>query len=277
MTNLTPPRPPQRGAVTAITVVAIVVGALSLAVAGGTAAVAATTQAVTGSGTTASGITADVQGVRSLNLDASAGSVSIRFGDVTQATLRSEGQGNTNWKMQRVGDTLQVRNPQAPFGWWFNTWFQDGPTMTLTLPKDLEGTLNADLTLDAGALDAAGDFDVVTARVSAGQLTVDGAARTFTARVDAGAAHLRLRDVGTADLTMSAGQLDAAFTGSAPDDMKLDVSAGSMDVTVPSGTYALSKDVSAGTLDARIPTDPSAAHRIQVNLSAGGVTLHSGS
>ncbi|MGN8027782.1 DUF4097 family beta strand repeat-containing protein [Microbacterium sp. 22242] len=299
MTDLTPPDPilpepattittdpsrgaspaaqPRKGAVTAITIAGIIVGVLALASVGGASAVAATAQAVDGSRADGSGISVDAEGVKTLSLDASAGTVTIRFADVAQATLQSAGRGSGDWKMRRQGDELIVDNPRSGFGWWIGSWFQDGPEMQLTLPQDLEGTLDADLRLDAGSLDAQGRFDTLATKVSAGRLTVSGSASSVSARVDAGAADLRLSDVTTADLTMSAGQLDATISGSRPDLVKLDVSAGSMDVTVPSGSYSLTKDVSAGTLDARIPTDPSADHRIQVNLSAGGVTLRSGS
>ncbi|WP_295014565.1 hypothetical protein [uncultured Microbacterium sp.] len=288
MTNLTPPpapssdpripaaavRPPRRRATTAITTAAIIVGALSLAATGGGAAVAATGQ-ISGS-TTAASTTVDAAGARALTLDASAGAVTIRFADVTKATLRTEGVRGADWTLDRSGDTLRVRSADAPFGWWLGSWFSDGPRIALTLPRALQGALDADLTLDAGSLDARGDFRALTTTMSAGSLSVDASADSLTTRVDAGSANLRVRDAATADLQMSAGRITATLTGSAPDSVRLDVSAGSLDLTLPSGAYALTKDVSAGSLDTRIPTDPSSSHRIQADLSAGSITLRSG-
>lgn len=271
----TPARPGRTGAAMAITVTAVIIGSLAIAAAGGGAALAANGQAAANDSST-TGISEDTTGVTSLDLEADAGSVTVRFGDVTQATLRSEGRGSTDWRLQRDGDTLVVRSPQRVLGWWPDAWFQDGPETVLTLPEELEGSLDAGLTLDAGALDVQGAFRTLSATVSAGVMTVDGSAREFDAEVDAGSAHLRVSDVTTAELSMSAGQLDATFTGAQPDSLSLDVSAGAMEVTVPSGTYALSRNVSAGNLDARIPTDPSSRHRIQVELSAGGITLRNG-
>lgn len=271
-----PTRPPRKGAVTAITVTAVIIGSLAVAAAGGGAALAATRQATSANDSSATENSADASGVSTLDLQADAGSVTVRFGDVTQATLHSEGQGSTGWRLQRDGGTLVVRSPQRVLGWWPDAWFVDGPQTILTLPEELEGSLDAELTLDAGALDVQGGFRSLSATVSAGVMTVDGSARELHAEVDAGTAHLRVGDVTTAELRMSAGQLDATLTGSQPDSVSLDVSAGAMQVTVPSGSYALSRNVSAGNLDAGIPTDPSSRNRIQVDLSAGGITLRTG-
>ena len=75
---------------------------------------------------------------------------------------------------------------------------------------------------------------------------------------------------------VSAGGLKAVFTGSAPDDVAIDVSAGSLDLTVPSGAYRVDSDVSAGGLDNRLETSSSASRVITVSVSAGDATLRSG-
>ncbi|MBS1699254.1 MAG: DUF4097 family beta strand repeat protein [Actinobacteria bacterium] len=303
MTNLTPPDPateplaaaqpahdpaappsptqpsprPARGALTAITIAAAILGGGALVVAGGTAAFAAVNQVVHGNGSVASSTTADVAGVTGLKVEVGYGNATIRFADVETATLTATGQGSGDWTMRRSGEVLQVQRPTGPFGWWMGGWFGSDPQMTLTLPRDLEGHLTAALSLDAGSLSAQGRFDTLSATVSAGELTVDGGASSVTTRVSAGSATLRLEDVTTADLSMSAGDMSATISGSQPDLVRLDVSAGSMDVTVPSGRYDLSKDTSAGSIDAQIRTDPSSTHRIQSTLSAGSITLREGS
>ncbi len=99
--------------------------------------------------------------------------------------------------------------------------------MTLTLPpRELEGEVTGDLSLDAGSLTSEGRFDTLSATVSAGSLTVDGGADSVTTRISAGSATLRLEDVTTANLSMSAGDMNAVITGSQPDLVRLDVSAG---------------------------------------------------
>lgn len=269
------PRPP-RGALTAITIAAAIIGGGALVTVGGTSAFAAMHQVATGNGSARSSSTVDADGVTTLKVDVGRGDATIRFGDTTDATMIVDGQDAGDWTMRREGDVLRIERPGGAFGWWIGAWFGQDPQMTLTLPRELEGELNADLQLDAGSLTAEGRFDTLSTTVNAGQLTVDGGAKAFTTRISAGSATVRLQDVTTADLSMSAGDISATISGSQPDLIRLDVSAGSMDVTVPSGRYDLSKDTSAGSLDAQIQTDPSSSHRIQSTLSAGSITLTEG-
>ena len=267
---------PARGTLTAITIAAAIIGGGALVTVGGTSAFAAMNQVATGDGSFRSSTTADARGVTTLKVDVGRGDATIRFGDVTEAQMAVNGQGASDWRMRRDGDVLRVDRPGAPFGWWIGGWFGADPQMTLTLPRELEGELTGDLSLDAGSLTSEGRFDTLSATVSAGSLTVDGGADSVTTRISAGSATLRLEDVTTANLSMSAGDMNAVITGSQPDLVRLDVSAGAMDVTLPSGRYDLSKDTSAGNLDARIQTDPSSSHRVQSTLSAGSITIREG-
>ncbi|MBS1672566.1 MAG: hypothetical protein JSS74_01200 [Actinobacteria bacterium] len=271
-----PPRP-GRGALTAITIAAAIIGGGALVVAGGTSAVAALNQVTSGTGAASNGQSVAVTGVTTLRVDVGRGEASIRFADVSRAEMSVSGQGGGDWNMRRDGDVLRVQRPSGPFGWWFGSWFGAEPRMTLTLPRDLEGELTADLTLNAGSLSTEGRFDTLTATVNAGSLEIDGGATSVTTRISAGSATLNLEDTTTADLSMSAGDLTATITGTQPDLVRLDASAGSMDVTVPAGRYDLSRDTSAGALDAQIQTDPSSTHRIRSTLSAGSMTIREGS
>ncbi|KJL25147.1 hypothetical protein RL72_01518 [Microbacterium azadirachtae] len=269
-------RPPQ-GALLAITIAAAIIGGGALVVAGGTSAFAAMQQVATGDGADSRSTTADVRGVTTLKIDVGRGAATVRFSDVTDATMSVTGDGGGDWTMRRDGDVLRVDRPNTPFGWWIGSWFGTDPRMTLTLPRELEGELTGDLTLNAGSLTTEGRFETLSTTVNAGSLTVDGGAASVTTRVNAGSAELRLDDVTTADLSLSAGDLNATIGGSQPDLIRLDVSAGTMDVTVPSGRYDLSKDTSAGSLEARIQTDPSSPHRIRSSVSAGSVVIREGS
>jgi|GEM_PF-881884 len=268
---------PSRGALAAITIAAAIIGGGALVTVGGTSALAAIGQVAAGDGAVGTTTTVDTAGVTVLKVEVGRGSAAIRFADVTAATMRATGTRNSDWSMHREGDVLRVDRPTAPFGWWIGGWFGQDPQMTLTLPREVEGELNADLQLDAGSLSTEGRFGTLAATVNAGSLSVDGGAPSVTTRVRAGSATLRLDDVTTADLDMSAGDLNATITGAQPDAIRLNVSAGSMDVAVPSGRYALSKDVSAGNLETSIQTDLSSSHHIQASLSAGGITLREGS
>ena len=163
----TAPRPP-RGALTAITIAAAIIGGGALVTVGGTSAFAAMHQVSTGSDSTRSSSTVDAGGLTTLKVDVGRGDATIRFGDTTDATMIVNGQDAGDWTMRREGDVLRVERPNATFGWWIGAWFGQDPQMTLTLPRELEGELTADLQLDAGSLTTEGRFDTLSTTVNAG-------------------------------------------------------------------------------------------------------------
>lgn len=258
----------------AITITIAVFGGLALLGAGGTAAVAATTDLVRSD----SMQTVDVSGVTTIDLDASASDMRVEFGDVTEAELSVIGDRGGAWTLQREGDELTVKSPDSPFGWWFGNWFEGEETAVLTLPDDLQGSdLDASLTLDAGSLDVRGEFGDLDLQVSAGDLTVDGSAEVLDVQVSAGGADILLDGVSEADLGASAGDLTVELTGSAPTRTAIDVSAGTLELTLPDEEYSVVQEVDAGTLDNELEQSSSARHAIEVSISAGTVTLLPGS
>ncbi|MCR2814899.1 hypothetical protein [Microbacterium jiangjiandongii] len=268
-----PPAPSRNGAGRVVAIIAIVVGAVVLIGAVATGVIGSIVRA---SGSSDERIVVDATGVDALDVEVSAGDVRVVFTDTDEAVLDvTADAGAGRWTLAREGDELVVRSPQRWFGGW---WFYDGPTrVVLELPESLQGAaLDAKLTLSAGSLDVDGDFGTLDLEVNAGELTLAGAAAAVAASVNAGRADLEIADVATADLDVSAGGLKAVFTGDAPDDVAIDVSAGSLDLAVPSGAYRVASDVSAGGLDNRLETSTQASRLITVSLSAGDVTLRSG-
>ncbi|WEK61493.1 MAG: DUF4097 family beta strand repeat-containing protein [Candidatus Microbacterium colombiense] len=274
------PVPPQgtppsgrSGGATAIMVVTAVVGGLALLGTGGTAAAAAAGNLLSSSRPD-SVQTVAVDGIDSIDLDVDASSMRIEFGDVDEAELSVTNSRGSAWDFERDGDELIVRSPDGVFGWWFKSWFGDEEVAVLTLPDSLRGpALSADLSLDAGSLDVAGDFGDLAISVSAGALDVEGSARTLDVDMSAGRADVLLDGVDEADLGVSAGDLRVELTGSAPTRTGIDVSAGSLDLTVPDVEYRITQDVSAGTLNAKVEQASSARRAIDVELSAGTVTI----
>ncbi|GAA5145219.1 hypothetical protein GCM10025768_02160 [Microbacterium pseudoresistens] len=260
------------GAGTVITIVAAVVGGFALIGATGGAAVAATGQFVDDSAS--HGIALDAAHVTDLELRSGGAEVTVRFADVDDAQLVVDGHSRGDWTMARDGDTLRVASPRGVFSWlgqgW---WFGDETRVTLTLPDELSGVLDADFRIDAGQLTVHGAFDELDLRLSAGSMRVEAEASSVEAEVNAGAADLTLDGVKDADLTMSAGTMTALFTGAQPDELDAEVSAGSMRITVPRGEYALQRDVSAGRFDSEVDTNGSSPHRITAKVSAGGLTI----
>lgn len=274
-----PPPAPSDGrssGANAVMIVTAVFGGIALLGTGGTAAAAAAGN-IMSSSRPDSVQTVDVEGIDSIDLDADASSMRVRFGDVDEAELAITNGRDTAWTFERDGDELVVRSPQGVFGWWFGNWFGDEEIAVLTLPEKLRGAeLDADLTLDAGSLDVVGDFGALDITVSAGALDVEGAARELDVQMNAGRADVLLDGVATADLGVSAGNLTVELTGTPPTQTVVDVSAGSLDLTVPDVAYAVTQDTSAGTLNADVDEDSNARRTIDVSLSAGSATIRPG-
>ena len=275
------PRSPESGrssGATAIMILTAVVGGIALLGSGATAAVAATGTLIASSTEGSDSVqTEDVAGLEALDLDVDAGNMRIEFGDVDEAKLSVTNSRGPAWTLEREGDDLVVRSPEFEFGWWFGSWFGDDQSAVLTLPESLrEDGFDADLTLDAGSLDVVGDFGALDITVNAGALDVEGAANTLSIDMSAGRADALLDGVDEADLSVSAGDLNVELTGRAPSQTTIDVSAGSVDLTVPDESYSITQDVSAGSLDAKVDQSSGTRRLIDVSLSAGSVTIRPG-
>nr|WP_201470540.1 DUF4097 family beta strand repeat-containing protein [Microbacterium hydrocarbonoxydans] len=267
-----------QGGARAIMIVTAIVGGIALLGSGATAAVAATGGLVSSSTeSTGSLQTEDVAGIQGIDLDVDAGNMRIEFGDVDEAELSVANRRGPEWTLEREGDDLVVRSPEFRFGWWFGSWVGDEESAVLTLPQKLQdAALDADLTLDAGSLDVIGDFGALDITVNAGALDIEGAASSLSIDMSAGRADAVLDGVGEADLTVAAGDLNVELTGRAPTQTTIDVSAGSLDLTVPDESYSIIQDVEAGSLDARVDQSGGARNTIEVSLSAGSATIRPG-
>lgn len=253
-----------------ITIVLSVIGGLALVGTGASAAVAASANMTRGDSLQR----LDVSGVSELDVDVSASEVRVLFADVDEAELAVTGGGD--WSFRRDGDELVVHSPDWWSDWSFGNWFGDTQTVVLTLPMELEG-VDANFTLGAGDLDISGDFGVLGVDVSAGDLTVEGAASSLDVQLGAGSAELTLDDVDQADFSVAAGDLTVVLTGSAPERITVDTSAGTTDLTVPDAGYTVTEEQSAGTIDNRLNSSSDSRRTIDVSVSAGTVTLHPGS
>lgn len=282
MSTLTPPpatpdeaapsstaTPPRHPAGKAVAITAIVIGAVIL---GGTV-VSGAANAVTSSLPTSSHtLTASTAGVTEVDVDANAALFELRFDDVDEATLQVT-SGRSAWRMERDGDELKISAPDGFFG---IGWIGQQPRVLLTLPQSLEG-VDASLTLSAGELRATGTFGDLDTHLSAGSLIVSGEARTIDSSMSAGSSDIRLSGVTEAEFELSAGDLTAELTGSAPRSIDIGVSAGSADITVPRGNYDVRSNVEAGGVDNRLSAGSGPRIPVEVRVSAGDVTLRDNS
>lgn len=265
------PPPPSSGS-RVVAILVIVFGGLVLLGAMFSAAVGTIASASVSSSTR----TIDAAGVGRLDVDAAAGTLRVEFTDVTEAELEvTSSWGADAWRFDRQGDTLEVASPDR-FGWFgWRGWFGDQRTdAVLRLPVALQG-LDADVSLSAGEFVTDGEFGALGLSLAAGSFDVTGSAEALTADMSAGRGTLELEDVGTAALTVSAGSMDARLTGARPDSIDMDVSAGSLRLTVPDGEYDVTSEVSAGGFDNELGSTPGASSTITVQVSAGEAVLKS--
>lgn len=212
----------------------------------------------------------DVSGVENLKVEVGGASLRVEFADVPEATLDvTSGLGADTWTLTREGDELSVASSrQFGPGWIFGGEVR----ASLTLPLELESS-NAQLDLSAGELIVEGEFGDLDIEVGAGSLVVNGSARTLSADLSAGGADIDLADVDEAEFSVSAGALQSRFSGSAPRAVSVDVSAGSLELTLPDAAYDVRSDVSAGDFDNRLRAEPGARNVVEVTVSAGSVTI----
>ena len=220
----------------------------------------------------------DTAGVTSLEISANSGSFELVYADATEATLEIDSANGSDWKLSRQGDKLVVDSPNSWGNWCFFGCGLYNNEATLILPKSLnDGRLDANFDLAAGDFTAVGAYKNLVAEVGAGELDLSGTAQSAEIHLGAGKAEVSLADVQHAVFDISAGHMAGNLTGTAPQSINAEVSAGSLDLELPDGSYDVRQTVDAGNLTNLLVTDPKSPHKISIELSAGNAKLSSGS
>lgn len=279
MTN-TPDQPaaPERSAAARpILITTAIIGGCALLATGTSAAVAAVGAQASSSGSVAAATSLDTTGITGVEVDASTADFSVAFGDVSEATLEVSGPRSDQWTLRRDDTDLVVEAPRGIFGFCFGWCPPSEQVVVLTLPLSLEDRpVDLEARLGAGALRADGAFGDLDLELSAGRMTVEGSARSLDLEMSAGNFTGDLSDVTEASITVSAGSADTRLTGSAPREVDLEVSAGSLDLTLPDEPYQVRTEVSAGNVDNQLRTDSGARSVIEAEVSAGKIVLRPG-
>lgn len=264
----------------AISIVLVVLGAIAavFSIGGGVANGVAAHRATDGTWS------AGADGVRELRLSTAAADFDVVFGDVGEATLDASSTGGPvqQWRLERQGDALVVGTgwQWGPWGggWGFGLGFGDRgfgeEQVTLTLPTELEDAgLHIVADVSAGSFAAAADWGRAELDLSAGSAQLGGTAEALDVQVSAGEARLAIDSPGTVQLDVSAGRVVGAITGEQPAAITASVSAGAIELAIPDGEYAVTQDIAAGSAAIDVDADRRAAATIDVDVSAGSVTL----
>lgn len=270
MTITTPTRPGRW-----ISILLVVLGAFALVFAVGGGIV----RGVAAHSATSQSWSASADGVEALRIDTAAAGFEVRFDDVEEARLDASTDGGPvqQWRLERDGATLRV-DADRRWGWWgFGGWFggRNGEEhVVLTLPADLErADLDLDVDVSAGSFDGDAQWGTAIVQLSAGSIDLAGDAGSLDVDVSAGEARLDVATPGDVSLQVSAGRVIGALTGEQPASITADVSAGSIELAIPDGAYAVTQDVSAGDATIDVDDDRDASSTIDVHVSAGSISL----
>lgn len=269
------PRPKRASTARVVSVVIAAAGGLVLVTVGALAAVSAIDR---GGSATSSTLTSGTTGITGVDVDISAADFTLEFDDVDEAVLEVTGPHSDRWQLKREGNELQVDTARK--GWldFCFGWCQPSDQeVVLTLPRALgTGVIDAEIDLSAGSARAYGAFRSLNVDISAGSVSLEGSAKRLGVDMSAGRLDVQLSDVAEAALDVSAGSIEGTLTGDAPRDITIDLSAGSVRLTLPDVEYSLDSDISAGSIDSTLRTRSSSPHQISAQISAGKITLSPG-
>ena len=198
------------------------------------------------------------EGITHVKLDAPVGDVTINCSGTSDFTLTQQ-KVSEKWNLERDGDTVKVSR-NSPF--WpvqinlFGLFSQENEKVTLSIPEAAcQQNLDADLKLSAGNLNADARFGALNMDMSAGDATLSGTASSITAR------------------HMSAGNIKGSLS-QVPEKLKIDSSAGSLELALPAGNYSVNSNVSAGHFDNQLTTDSQGTKsQVDIRMSAGDAKL----
>lgn len=261
--------------------------AIMTAVAGGIVLLAAgTTAAIATAGTLTAGgdpspvQSADATGITAIDVDSGATWLTVEFGDVQEATLTSGGPDRQGrWTLEREDDELVLQRHGRPFGNWciFGFCGEEGRATVLTLPEQLnDGSLDAGIDSGAGTVTVDGDFRDLDVQVGAGEAFVNGAARMLSVSVGAGTADVDVESVTEAAFEVSAGEVIAQLSGSAPNRVGVDVAVGTADLTLPEGAYDVTARSAVGDVVNDLDVASDSSHVVEADVSAGEIFLRPG-
>lgn len=265
-----PAAPRRRGAAFAISVVTIVAGGfIALGTFVGTGLTAAHGMASSRWDAVASeqvSSASESAALASLEVQVAGARLSIVSGDVEAPEIDAATSGPNAWTFERDGDHLRVVSPTGSF-------IDPDSRATLTLPRG--SSVAADVRVSGGTLDVQGDFDALDLEVSGGSATVAGNAHSVDLSLAGGSASVSLTDASTAAFDVAGGRLTVALDGATPDSTRVEVTAGSADITLPDDEYAVTTDDGVGTVDNRLRRNAAAVATVDVTATMGSVTLRS--
>lgn len=207
-----------------------------------------------------------------IGLNVVAGKLNCSFYDGDRVEISYPTSDDFGYRVSEEDGKVTLSPVRNSYWFWLN-WTHI-PDVNVKIPQTLVPDLN--ITLSAGSvyLDD-GAFGTVTMNVSAGTLhTGNLTCDTLTCKLSAGSANLGTLTAQSASVHLSAGSFNAGRTDCP--DLSIDLSAGSAAMTVAGSEdeYNISVDCSAGSCNLSSRTSAQAFKRLDIDLSAGSVTVN---
>jgi hypothetical protein len=208
-------------------------------------------------------------GIRKVVIDVDRGSIELRGTDRTD--IRGErsvtrGLQIPAYEETLTGDTLTIESACPVV---VSIWCE--VSYNLDVPAGVE----LDLTAGAGRIEARGFTSKATIKSGAGSVRVDDLSGSLDMRSGAGSVTgTRLRSPLVSALS-GAGSVNLEFAA-APDGVKAEAGAGSVDIEVPrdGATYRIETEDGEKRLNIGVATDPQSTRLITASSGAGSVHIH---
>lgn len=205
-----------------------------------------------------------------LHIEIGAGNAHIRFYDGERVQIDYPVSDWYRYTVREESGTVTLQHERLS---WFNFAFYNLPETEIRIPADC--ALNLTLTVSAGTVNVGdGTLGDVSIDVSAGTLNVGAlSCRSLKCDLSAGSANLDAVACTQADFDLSAGSL--SLNRLTCSDVKIDVSAGSatLGIAGKEEDYSVSVDRSAGSCNLASAYRADAAGRLEIDLSAGSVSV----
>ncbi|MDE6558195.1 MAG: DUF4097 domain-containing protein [Clostridia bacterium] len=213
------------------------------------------------------------QETTTLDLSLAAGEMNVVYYEGENIEVNYPTSYKYGYEVSERNGTLTVE-PQQHFGVWFGFGWNKVPAVTVKIPKGKVMDLKLDLSAGVARVEDCSEFGNVRVRLSAGWADLGSmVCNKFNASLSAGKLDVDRVECSDFDLHLSAGVANVDFLKC--DDISVKLSAGTASVTVlgNKSDYSISVDRSAGSCNVSNQTGAVVGKTIDVDLSAGSVSV----
>lgn len=194
--------------------------------------------------------------------------VHVRYDNVPQPRIveRDLAEGGLSY---RVEDGRLVVDHSDHQGW---RWFSR-EQLTIVLPRSMEAdTPDVTLRTTTASLEVDGRFGTIELQAQTGSIEADGTFEKLTGRTSTGSIDVK-GDATEVSAETSTGSVEIRIEGTQPRAVNARTGTGSVNITVPDGTYAVDARPGTGSSDIEVPHDPNSPNKITAHTGTGSIDV----